>query len=79
MSAMGKNERTITEAVVTVTFQLKDLGTFGPGCLVEQARKAAAERLGGMLGGYIDPSHVRVDSVSDTNGFSTGKIEAVKR
>ena len=75
---MGKNERTITEAVVTVTFQMKDLGVFGPGCLVEQARKAAAERLGEMLGGFIDPSHVRVESVSDSNGVSTGKIEAIR-
>lgn len=75
---MGKNERTITEAVVTVTFQMKDLGTFGPGCLVDQARKAAAARLGGMLGGHIDPSHVRVDWVSTADGKTNATIEAIR-
>lgn len=75
---MGKNERTITEAVVTVTFQMKDLGTFGPGSLVDQARKAAADRLGGMLGGYIDPSHVRVESVSTADAKTNVTIEAIR-
>lgn len=75
---MGKNERTITEALVTVTFQMKDLGTFGPGCLVNQVRKAAADRLGGMLGGCIDPSHVRVESVSTADGKANGTIEAIR-
>jgi hypothetical protein len=75
---MGKNERTITEVVVTVTFQMNDLGTFGPGCLVDYVRDAAAVRLSEMLGGHVDPSHVRVESVSTADGKTNGTIEAIR-
>lgn len=75
---MGKNERTITEALVTVTFRLEDLGTYGPGSLMEQARKAAADRLSILLATSIDKTQVRVESVSYANVATTGTIEAIR-
>jgi hypothetical protein len=75
---MGKNERTITEALVTVTFRLEDLGTYGPGSLMDQARNAAADRLSVLLATDIDKAQVRVESVSYDNVGITGKFEAIR-
>ena len=76
---MKNDQRTITSATVTVTFELVDLGTFGPGSSVTQAKQAAAERLSELLGFVVDEAHVRVDSVSTATVNGTGKIEAIRR
>ena len=76
---MGKNERTITSAKVTITLELFDLGTFGPGSLIEQAKMAAASQLSVILATVVDPAQVLIESVSTTNdGVAIGKIEAIR-
>ncbi len=74
---MGNDERTITSATVTITFELADLGTFGPGSIISQAKQAAADRLSVLLGFNVDEGHVQVESVQTANGESSGKIERI--
>ena len=76
---MKNDQRTITSATITVTFELADLGTFGPGSSIAQAKQAAAARLTGLLGVNVDEAHVRVDSVSTATVNGSGKIEAIRR
>lgn len=74
---MKNDQRTITSATVTVTFELADLGTFGPGSSIAQAKQAAAQRLSVLLGVNVEEAHVRVESVSTTTGTSTNTIKRV--
>ena len=74
---MKNDQRTITSATVTVTFELADLGTFGPGSSIAQAKQAAAHRLSVLLGVNVEEAHVRVESVSTSTAASSSKIERV--
>lgn len=76
---MKDKQRTITSAKVTITVELPDLGTFGPGSLFTQARFAAAHRLSALLGVEVLPEHLQVESISTDEGFGVGKIEACRR
>jgi len=75
---MRERQRTITKATVTVTFDLYELGTFGEGSLVEQAKHAAAFRLAALLQIPVSPECIQVASVESAseNGY-TGKVEVV--
>lgn len=75
---MGRNERTIISAKVTITLEIFDLGTFGPGSLIEQARKSAAHRLSIYLATKVDESQVTVESVEAVEGSATSKIEVIR-
>jgi hypothetical protein len=75
---MGNDERTITAATVTLTIELFDLGTYGPGSSIDQAKFGAAARLSQLLGIEVSKDHLRVESVSTSAGNRTGKIEAIR-
>lgn len=75
---MGNDERTITSAKVTITIELPDLGTFGPGSLFAQAKFAAAHRLSKLLGIEVLPEHLQVESISTDEGNGSSKIEAIR-
>ena len=70
--------RTITSATVTITVELPDLGTFGPGSLFAQAKFAAAHRLTDLLGIEVSPEHLRVEAISTEEGAGSSKIEACR-
>lgn len=73
---MKERQRKITKATVTVTFDLHELGTFGEGSLVEQAKHAAAFRLAALLQIPVSADCIQVASVesASANG-STAKVE----
>lgn len=76
---MNGKPRTITNVTVTVTFDLPFLETFGPGSLFDQARSAAAIRLGEILDVEVSPEHVQIESISTDDGAgSSSKFEAIR-
>lgn len=75
---MNGKQRTITSAKVTITVELPDLGTFGPGSLFAQAKFAAAHRLSALLGVEVSPEHLQVESISTDEGNGSSKIEAAR-
>jgi hypothetical protein len=70
-------DRTITAATVNLTVELFDLGTFGPGSSIAQAKEAAAIRLSKLLGIEVTPSQLRIDSVSTKSGETTSKFTRI--
>ena len=72
---MGNDERTITAATVTITVELFDLGTYGPGSSIDQAKHGAAIRLSHLLGIEVSKDHLRVESVSTKTVNGSGKLE----
>lgn len=75
---MKERQRTITKATVTVTFDFHELGTFGEGSLVEQAKHAAAFRLAALLQMPVSPECIKVEAIESVSASgSTGKIEVV--
>lgn len=76
---MKDSQRTITSAKVTITVELPDLGTFGPGSLFSQAKFAAAHRLSALLGVEVSPEHLQVESISTDDGNGSSKIETCRR
>jgi hypothetical protein len=72
---MRERQRTITKATVTVTFDLHELGTFGEGSLVEQAKHAAASKLAELLRIQVLPECIRIEEVESESGDSGFKVE----
>lgn len=75
---MGNGNRTITSATVTLTVELFDLGAYGPGSSIDQAKFGAAARLSQLLGIEVSKDHLRIESVSTRAGGSVGEIKAVR-
>lgn len=73
---MKERLRTITKATVTVTFDLHELGTFGEGSLVDQAKHAAAFRLAALLQIPVSADCIQVAAVESASASGTsGKVE----
>lgn len=74
---MEYDQRTITSATVTLTVELFDLGTFGPGSSITQAKEGAAAKLSRLLGVEVIPDQLRIESVSTKSELSTSTMERI--
>lgn len=76
---MKERQRKITKATVTVTFDLHELGTFGEGSLVEQAKHAVAFRMAALLQIPVSAEHIQIESIETDNGDGSSATIGVAR